>query len=213
LFNYLNRVAYRFSASNRERKWRRFAETFAAEPSWLAIDVGFSPGGSVVSDNLFEKRYPYTTQITALTIAEIGSAHERYPDINIVKYDGTTMPFDDRHFDVLWSNAVVEHVGGEDRQVDFLREIDRVAQRHFVTTPNRWFPFEVHTKLPIVHYLPKALFDPIARRLGFGWATGGYMNLLSKRQFKRRLRLAGIRDVRIISNRVWGIPVDFVAVW
>jgi hypothetical protein len=36
----------------------------------------------------------------------------------------------------------------------------RVARRAFVTTPNRWFPIEVHTLLPLVHWLP----EPMAHR-------------------------------------------------
>ena len=46
-------------------------------------------------------------------------------------------------------------------------EADRTAEsvkalgrRVFVTTPNRWFPVEVHTRLPLVHWLP----DPLAHR-------------------------------------------------
>ena len=27
----------------------------------------------------------------------------------------------------------------------------------FVTTPNRWFPIEVHTRLPLVHWLPETM--------------------------------------------------------
>jgi hypothetical protein len=29
----------------------------------------------------------------------------------------------------------------------------------FVTTPNRWFPLEVHTLLPFVHWLPAEARD------------------------------------------------------
>jgi hypothetical protein len=50
---------------------------------------------------------------------------------------------------------VIEHVGGEEQQKAFVREAVRVAGRVFVTTPNRWFPLEVHTRLPLVHWLPE----------------------------------------------------------
>ena len=49
---------------------------------------------------------------------------------------------------------MIEHVGGEDEQRRFVAEALRVGRRAFITTPNRWFPVEVHTRLPLVHWLP-----------------------------------------------------------
>ena len=46
--------------------------------------------------------------------------------------------------------------GGRDGQRRFVHELCRVAKRVFVTTPNRWFPIEVHTLRPFVHWLPPA---------------------------------------------------------
>jgi hypothetical protein len=43
------------------------------------------------------------------------------------------------------------------RQQAFVREALRVGRRVFLTTPNRWFPIELHTRLPLVHWLPKPL--------------------------------------------------------
>ena len=45
--------------------------------------------------------------------------------------------------------------GGRDGQRQFVAELCRVAQRVFVTTPNRWFPLDPHTLLPFVHWLPE----------------------------------------------------------
>ncbi len=68
-----------------------------------------------------------------------------------VRADGRELPFADGAFDLGFSNAVVEHVaGGREGQRRFVHELCRVAQRVFVTTPNRWFPLEVHTLLPFV---------------------------------------------------------------
>ena len=36
------------------------------------------------------------------------------------------------------------------------------------TTPNRWFPVELHTFLPVVHWLPKPAFRRVLRTLGYG---------------------------------------------
>ena len=77
------------------------------------------------------------------------------PGIAYVQGDACALPFADGAFDVVHSNAVIEHVGGRDRQEAFVREALRVGRRVFLTTPNRWFPIEVHTRLPLVHWLPE----------------------------------------------------------
>ena len=55
---------------------------------------------------------------------------------------------------------MIEHVGGRDRQRQLVSEAIRVGRRVFITTPNRRFPIEVHTRLPLVHWLPDALRAP-----------------------------------------------------
>jgi hypothetical protein len=37
----------------------------------------------------------------------------------------------------------------------------------FVTTPNRYFPLEVHSLLPFAHWLPRRARDPLLRARGF----------------------------------------------
>ncbi|MDR1740563.1 MAG: class I SAM-dependent methyltransferase, partial [Synergistaceae bacterium] len=50
-------------------------------------------------------------------------------------------PFKDGEFDLVFSSAVIEHVGSFERQTRFISEAARVSGRYvFITTPNRWFP-------------------------------------------------------------------------
>jgi 2-polyprenyl-3-methyl-5-hydroxy-6-metoxy-1,4-benzoquinol methylase len=76
-----------------------------------------------------------------------------------VTASGTNLPFEDDSFDIAFSNAVVEHVGGRDEQRRFVHELCRVAPRVFVSTPNRRFPVEVHTLVPFLHWLPQPARD------------------------------------------------------
>ena len=85
-----------------------------------------------------------------------------------MRADGRELPFADGEFDLGFSNAVVEHVaGGREGQRQFVHELCRVARRVFVTTPNRFFPLEVHTLLPFAHWLPPARARRALRARGF----------------------------------------------
>lgn len=69
--------------------------------------------------------------------------------------DGCQMPFRTGSFDWVFSNAVIEHVGGWEQQRQFAAEIRRVARKgYFVSTPNRHFPVDPHSLLPFFQYLP-----------------------------------------------------------
>ena len=125
-------------------------------------------------------------------------------------YDGNRFPFENKKFDVCWSNAVIEHVGDKTKQIMFLKEIKRVANRAFVTTPNKFFPIEVHTCVPLLHFLPKKLFDKYLLFIGQKWATGNYMNLLSLKDIGIFLKESGISRYKIIKNKLLFFTLDFI---
>ena len=127
-------------------------------------------------------------------------------------YDGSYFPFADKEFDIAWSNAVIEHVGDYDKQVLFLSELIRTSKSIFITTPNRWFPIEVHTKLPFLHYLPKKYFDKVLGLIGKSWASGDYMNLLSIPDIKKMLKVLNVKKYTIKRNRKFFSTMDFVLI-
>jgi hypothetical protein len=45
----------------------------------------------------------------------------------------------------------------------------------FLTTPNRWFPIEVHTRLPLVHWLPDRLSGRVYGLVGKPWAKENHL--------------------------------------
>src|SRR5204863_375277 len=64
------------------------------------------------------------------------------------------------------AQPVVEHLPDLDSQTAFVGELCRVACRVFLTTPNRWFPVDTHTLVPLAHWLPDERRDAVYRRLG-----------------------------------------------
>ncbi len=205
-------LASRLSAYNRERKWRLFLRMVRPGPDTRVLDVGFNEREHSPVDNYIERRYPWPENLTALGLHEAVEFRQRYPGVRVVRYDGNIFPFEDQAFDVVWSNAVVEHVGDFERQVRFVKEMARVGKSVFFSTPNRGFPIEIHTRLPLVHWLPKPACDHVLRRLGKGFAAGDYMHLLTKGALRRLLRAAGVAEYRIVANRLLGLTMDF-SVW
>ena len=45
----------------------------------------------------------------------------------------------------------------------------------FVTTPNKLFPIEVHTRLPLVHWLPDRYAHRVYDRTGKGFAKENHL--------------------------------------
>ena len=153
----LRRVASQVSLRSRERKLQLFLDQLGPGPETTVVDVGVTdaPFGGGSSDNFFEALYPWPERITAVGHTELDRFAAAFPQVRALRADGRELPFADGAFELGFSNAVVEHVaGGREGQRQFVQELCRVARRVFVTTPNRWFPLEVHTLLPLVHWLP-----------------------------------------------------------
>ena len=166
----LRRAASRVSMRSRERKLQLFLELLRPGPATTVVDVGVTDAafGAGSTDNFFEARYPWPERITGVGRTELDRFAAAFPSVRAVRADGRELPFADGAFDLGFSNAVVEHVaGGRDGQRRFVHELCRVAQRVFVTTPNRFFPLEVHTLVPFAHWLPEASRDRVLRARGF----------------------------------------------
>lgn len=171
----LRRVASRVSMRSRRRKLDRFFELLQPGAETTVVDVGVTdaPFGDGSTDNFFEALYPWPERITAVGHTALDRFAAAFPQVRAVCADGRDLPFADGEFDLGFSNAVVEHIaGGRDGQRRFVHELCRVSGRVFVTTPNRWFPLEVHTLLPLVHWLPAGArervipFDDVLDPLG-----------------------------------------------
>jgi trans-aconitate methyltransferase len=153
-------LAARISLRNRQRKFRLFMERVRPTPQTTIVDVGVADApfgaqaGHAATYNFLEAMYPWRNRITAVSIDELPHFAEAFPEVRVVRADGRSLPFADEEFDVGFSNAVIEHLGDRESQQAFVAELCRVSKQVFVTTPNRWFPVEVHTLLPLVHWLP-----------------------------------------------------------
>ena len=180
------RVADYISLRSRKRKLRLLLGELRPTATTSVLDIGadelgFGDGDGCGTMNFFEESYPWPERITALGLHDGEGFRSRYPDIPYIQGDACAMPFAEGAFDIVFSNAVIEHVGGRACQRQFVSEALRVGRRVFITTPNRRFPVEVHTRLPLVHWLPDAVSHRVYRAVGKEFATD--VHLLTRRSF------------------------------
>ena len=136
----------------RDRIYKDFLKYCEPQATDTILDVGVS---DIVNDaaNLIERKYPYPDRITAAGLGGAGAFRAAFPKVTYSQIGANRpLPFPDKHFDIATSNAVLEHVGSRANQQLFVGEMIRVAQRVFIVVPNRWFPVEHHTGIPLAHY-------------------------------------------------------------
>jgi SAM-dependent methyltransferase len=197
---------------SRQNKFNFFFNEVCGGNWQVTLDVGVADVEFSSYDNFLEKYCPCPDKLTALSIYPLEHFKANYPEIKTVVYSGGRFPFSDNSFDVIHCNAVIEHVGDFEKQVEFVKEISRCSNRFYLTTPSKLFPFEMHTNLLFLHYLPKYFFDKLLCALGKGWAAGEYMHLLSKSDLYKILNKAQISNARIITKRFFGIPLHYCVV-
>lgn len=146
----------------RKSIFKLFEEQTKITENDTVLDVGVSADGSIEDVNFFEKWYKFKDKITAVSLANTSCLENIYPGLKSIVADGKALPFKDRSFDFVFSSAVIEHVGSHTEQTKFIKECVRVAKKGvFITTPNRWFPIELHVLWPFVHWLPPKFFRKV----------------------------------------------------
>ena len=127
--------------------------------------------------------------------------------------------FDDKEFDLAFSNSVIEHVGGFDCQKKMANEMLRVARHGFLQTPNRYFFMEPHFLFPFFQFLPQFVRTEIVYRFD----TGHYKKAESRSEAKQlvgSINLLSGRQLRFlfpraeISKEKWfGMTKSYIVKW
>jgi hypothetical protein len=204
---FASRLSYRV----RRQMFQIFMEVMRPGPETRVLDVGVTSDDRHKESNFFEQLYPYPKNITCVGTEDGSHLTHRYPGLTYQQVrPREPLPFSDSAFDLVFSNAVVEHVGSRAEQRIFVEEVSRVARAFFITTPNRWFPVEHHTGLPLVHYLPASVFRSLIHNTRYRhWASEANLNILTAGDFAG-LFPSKVR-VEIRSVHLFGIPANLVA--
>ena len=148
------------SRKSRESKVSWVQDLIPAGRSVLLVGVTpVAKGGRTGSANLIERSFVGRNNIHSL----VYDAGEPDFESEYSRGDGCDLRFEDNSFDYVFSNAVIEHVGGPERAQLMLSEARRVSRFGSIhTTPYRWFPIETHTQVPVLHWLPRGALQNAA---------------------------------------------------
>ena len=151
-------------------------------------------------------------EITILNIKNIN-----HPQFQCVVGDARDMSqFQDKEFDVVFSNSVIEHVGDYKDQLQMSNEVKRVGKRYFLQTPNLYFPIEPHFVFPLFQFLPIELRVWLITHFNLGWrkkvtdkqkakSSVTSIKLLSKKKLQNLFP-----DADFYEEKFWGLTKSFV---
>ena len=185
-------LAIKIANFQRRRMYDRFLRSTGIAAHETLLDVGVTSDQTYASSNYVEAWYPAKNKITAVGIDDAKFLEQLYPGLRFIEANGLNLPFEDASLDVVHSSAVLEHVGSNQNQVRLISECARVARRvAFFTTPNRWFPVEFHTSIPLLHWLPKSYFRALMRRAGREFfADENNLNLMGSQDLRQAAQMA-----------------------
>ena len=116
--------------------------------------------------------------------------------------------------DLVISNATIEHVGGELKQKKMIENIIKLTKKIFIiTTPNRFYPIDFHTTLPLIHYLPKKIHRKILKFLGLNfYASEENLNLLSEKNLKNMCKELNLKKFKIIKHKLLFLTSNLILI-
>lgn len=131
----------------RSRRMEKFNRFFERPEAYQVLDVG----GTIFNWKLID----YKGEVVLLNLTT--PQHIDTPgNFRFIVGDGTALTFENKAFDIVFSNSVIEHVGTYEQQRRFASELRRVGDGLWLQTPAKSFFFEPHYLTPFIHFLSKS---------------------------------------------------------
>lgn len=176
------------------------------------IDIGTTPSISEFQ-NVILSKVKNNKNVTCLSNLDCKILLKKYPNIKkIILGDGRKNNLPDNNFDIVHSNATIEHVGSYQNQLKFIKECIRISKKYiFIQTPNRFYPIDFHTIIPFIHWLPKNIHRKILQIIGLNfYSLEKNLNLLSEQDLISMCKELNISNFRIIKYKLFFMTSNLI---
>lgn len=196
------------SAAARSRRWRELAAAFPQIEEMRVLDLGGDARAWRAA----------TVRPAHVTLLNVFPQDPEEPWMTAVAADACAPPDTLPEVDLVYSNSVIEHLGGHWRRQRFAEVVRAAAARCWVQTPYRYFPIEPHFLLPALQHMPRRVQVEAVRRwpLGGGRAVHGRDEALAAVMDVELLTVAELRgyfpDAEIRRERYAGLVKSLIAV-
>ena len=151
-------------------------------------------GGKI---NFWENRGLAGNKNYKITIVNIEKETSIYSNINCEIGNATNLDkFNNKSFDIVHSNSVIEHLYNFENQKKMASEIIRVGQKHIVQTPNKYFFIEPHYLLPFFHFIPDKLKYFILTKTKLSRLKTWDKNFA--KQYIKEIRLLSLKEMKLL---------------
>ena len=178
-YKFLDKIAY--------KKRIEIAQTINNEINNIelndALDIGTTEDISNQSSNTIIKNLEKINIFKSISNQNIKSSFFEKKLNKSITDDLSKIELDEFSSDIVLSNATIEHVGSEQNQRKMIDNIIKLSKKVFViSTPNRYYPIDFHTKIPFLHWLPKKYHRKILKIIGLNfYSQEENLNLISKK--------------------------------
>ena len=176
-----------------------------------ALDIGTTEDINNQSSNIIIKKLNKISLFKSISNQNIRSNFFKKKLNKSITENFSQTELDEFSSDIVLSNATIEHVGNEQKQRKMIENIIKLSKKIFViSTPNRLYPIDFHTKIPFIHWLPKDLHRKILKLIGLKfYSKEENLNLLSKNdldkfmsEYNLNYKIHKIKLFKINSNLI-----------
>ena len=179
------------------------------------LDIGTTEDSSAGSSNIFCKMLNTITIHKSISNQKIKNKRFKSCIKKSITSKFSKETINTFKSDLVISSATIEHVGSLKNQITKVSNMISLSKKYVViSTPNRFYPIELHTKLPLIHWLPKTIFRKILLLLNMRYfADEKNMNLLSKNDLKKILNIFSRKiDYKIYNIYFLGFVSNFLII-